>query len=290
MKEQKAILLLLATSFIWGFSFVAQSVSSESIGPFTFNSIRMLIGSLTLLPVAIPVFRRHRGDRVYLKKALTGGILCGICLAAASIVQQIGVSISGAGKGGFITSLYIVIVPFLSLLLGQRIRKAVWLSAAIAIVGMYLLSIGEGFSISKGDLYLIACAFLFAIHIMIIDRVGKDLEGIELSFLQFLSAGIIASVGFLFEGTKASAVASAWLPILYAGIFSCGIAYTLQVIGQKYVQPSHAVLLLSLESVWAAIGGAMILSERLSAKELAGCALVFAAVLIAEIEPQKSST
>ena len=290
MKEQKAILLLLATSFIWGFSFVAQSVSSESIGPFTFNSIRMLIGSLTLLPVVIPVFRRHRGDRVYMKKALTGGILCGICLAAASIVQQIGISMSGAGKGGFITSLYIVIVPFLSLALGQRIRKAVWLSAAIAIVGMYLLSIGEGFSISKGDLYLIACAFLFAIHIMIIDRVGKDLEGIELSFLQFLSAGIIASAGFLFEGTKASAVTSAWLPILYAGIFSCGIAYTLQVIGQKYVRPSRAVFALSLESVWAAIGGAMILSERLSAKELAGCALVFAAVLIAEIEPQKSST
>lgn len=290
MKEQKAILLLLATSFIWGFSFVAQSVSSESIGPFTFNSIRMLIGSLTLLPVVIPVFRRHRGDRVYMKKALTGGILCGICLAAASIVQQIGISMSGAGKGGFITSLYIVIVPFLSLALGQRIRKAVWLSAAIAIVGMYLLSIGEGFSISKGDLYLIACAFLFAIHIMIIDRVGKDLEGIELSFLQFLSAGIIASVGFLFEGAKASAVASAWLPILYAGIFSCGIAYTLQVIGQKYVRPSRAVFALSLESVWAAIGGAIILSERLSAKELAGCALVFAAVLIAEIEPQKSST
>ena len=290
MKERNAVLLLLLTSFIWGLSFVAQSVSTESIGAFTFNGIRMILGAIVLIPFAAKTLKVHIKDKVYMKKMLKGGFLMGLFLGAASMTQQIGIETTDAGKAAFITSLYIVIVPFLSLLLGQRIRKAVWLSAAIAIVGMYLLSIGEGFSISKGDLYLIACAFLFAIHIMIIDRVGKDLEGIELSFLQFLSAGIIASVGFLFEGTKASAVASAWLPILYAGIFSCGIAYTLQVIGQKYVRPSRAVFALSLESVWAAIGGAMILSERLSAKELAGCALVFAAVLIAEIEPQKSST
>ncbi len=290
MKEQKALLLLLLTSLIWGFAFVAQSVSSESVGPFTFNGIRMLIGALVLVPFAIPVLRKHRGDGTYWKKAVKGGILCGLCLGTAAVTQQIGVSLSGAGKGGFITSLYIVLVPFLSLLTGQKIRKAIWLSAVMALAGMYLLSIGEGFSISKGDIYLIICSFLFALHIMVIDITGKDTDGIVLSFFQFLTAGILCSAGMIFEKPEAGAILDAWLPILYAGAFSCGIAYTLQVVGQKYVRPSRAVFALSLESVWAAIGGALILSERLSAKELIGCALVFAAVLIAEIEPQKSST
>ncbi len=290
MKEQKAILLLLLTSLIWGLAFVAQSVSSESVGPFTFNAIRMLLGAITLLPFSLPLFRKHLNDREYWKKAITGGILCGLCLGAASVTQQIGVSSSGAGKGGFITSLYIVIVPFMSLAVGQKIKKNIWISAVIAIIGMYLLSIGEGFSISSGDLWLILCAFLFALHIMVIDHTGKDVDGIVLSFFQFLTAGILCSVGMIFEAPQLSAVLEAWLPILYAGIFSCGIAYTLQVVGQRYVRPSRAVFALSLESVWAAIGGVLILSEKLSAKELIGCLLVFGAVLIAEAEPQKRST
>ena len=291
MKEQKAILLLLLTSLIWGLAFVAQSVSSESIGPFTFNGIRMLIGAVVLLPFAIPLIRKHKGDKDYLKNAIKGGILCGICLGAAAVTQQFGVAASGAGKGGFITSLYIVIVPFMSLALGQKIRKAVWLSALIAMIGMYLLSIGEGFTISQGDIYLIICAVLFALHIMVIDRTGKNTDGIVLSMFQFLTAGILCIIGMmLFENPDMGAILDAWLPIIYAGAFSCGIAYTLQVVAQKYVRPSRAVFALSLESVWAAIGGALILSERLSGREIIGCALVFAAVLIAEIEPQKSST
>ena len=290
MKESKALLLLLLTSLIWGFAFVAQSVSSESVGTFTFNSVRMLIGALVLLPFTIPYFRKHKGDKAYLRNAVKGGILCGICLGAASVTQQIGVSLSGAGKGGFITSLYIIFVPFMSVFVGQKIKKEIWLSAAVALIGMYLLSIGEGFTISSGDLYLILCALLFALHIMVIDRTGKDTDGIVLSFFQFLTAGILAGIGMLFEKPQISSLLEAWLPIVYAGAFSCGVAYTLQVVGQRYVRPSRAVFALSLESVWAAIGGAVILSEKLSAKELIGCALVFAAVLVAELAPQKSST
>ena len=289
MKEQKAILLLLLTSLIWGLSFVAQSVSSESVGPFTFNGIRMLIGALVLIPFALPYIRKHKGDREYWKNAVRGGILCGLCLGAASVTQQIGVGESGAGKGGFITSLYIVIVPFMSLAVGQKIRRTTWLSALIAMIGMYLISIKEGFTVSSGDLWLIACAVLFALHIMMIDRTGKDTDGIILSLFQFLTAGVLCSVGMIAEKPEPSAILSAWLPILYAGAFSCGIAYTLQVIGQRYVRPSRAVFALSLESVWAAIGGMLLLSEKLSLREAIGCALVFAAVLIAEM-PQKSST
>ena len=161
---------------------------------------------------------------------------------------------------------------------------------AVALIGMYLLSIGEGFTISSGDLYLILCALLFALHIMVIDKTGKDTDGIVLSFFQFLTAGILAGIGMIFEKPQLSSLLEAWLPIVYAGAFSCGVAYTLQVVGQRYVRPSRAVFALSLESVWAAIGGAVILSEKLSAKELIGCALVFAAVLVAELAPQKSST
>ena len=206
MKEQKAILLLLLTSLIWGLSFVAQSVSSESVGPFTFNGIRMLIGALVLIPFALPYIRKHKGDREYWKNAVRGGILCGLCLGAASVTQQIGVGESGAGKGGFITSLYIVIVPFMSLAVGQKIRRTTWLSALIATIGMYLISIKEGFTVSSGDLWLIACAVLFALHIMMIDRTGKDTDGIILSLFQFLTAGILCSAGMIAEKPEPSAI------------------------------------------------------------------------------------
>ncbi len=290
MKESKAMLLLLLTSLIWGLAFVAQSVSSESMGPFTFNSIRMLIGAAVLVPFSVPYIRRHKGDRAYWRSAARGGILCGLCLASASVAQQTGVAVSGAGKGGFITSLYIIIVPFMSLAIGQRIQRNVWISAPIAIIGMYLLSIGSGFSISSGDLYLMLCSVLFALHIIVIDLTGRETDGIVLSMLQFLTAGIVCAFGMAAERPSPEAIASQWIPLLYAGVFSCGIAYTLQVVGQRYVRPSHAVFILSLESVWAAIGGALLLSERLSMREAAGCILVFAAVIIAQLSSQKSST
>ena len=285
MKERNAALLLLLTSLIWGLSFVAQSVSSQSIGPFTFNSIRFLIGSAVLVPVALPTILKEHRRPGYWKRTLKGGIVCGLCLASAAVIQQIGIAESGAGKGGFITSLYIIIVPFLSVLFGKKVEKKTWIAGAVAIIGMYLLCLGGSSSgFTRGDIFLLVCALFFSFHIMAIDNLGKDVDGVTLSMLQFLTGGIVTFPGMLAEGPTASAVLSAWLPIVYAGAFSCGIAYTLQVVGQKYVRPQHAVLLLSLESVWAAVGGALILSERMSGQELAGCLLVFAAVIAAQIE------
>ena len=285
MKERNAALLLLLTSLIWGLSFVAQSVSAESIGPFTFNSIRFLIGAVVLVPFALPSILRDRKTPGYWKKTLKGGIICGLCLASAAVIQQIGVAESGAGKGGFITSLYIIIVPFLSVVLGKKVEKKTWIAGVIAIIGMYLLCIGgseTGFS--RGDIFLLICALFFSFHIMAIDITGKDVDGVTLSMFQFLVGGIVTFPGMITEAPSAHAIISAWLPIVYAGAFSCGIAYTLQVVGQKYVRPQHAVLILSLESVWAAVGGAIILSERMNGRELIGCMLVFAAVIAAQIQ------
>ena len=287
MKERNAAMLVLLTSLIWGLSFVAQSVSSESIGPFTFNSIRFLIGAIVLIPFALPAIRRECRDSGYWKRTLKGGIICGICLASAAVIQQIGIAESGAGKGGFITSLYIIIVPFLSVVFGKKVEKKTWIAGIVAIVGMYLLCIGDSSGFSRGDIFLLICALFFSFHIMAIDSVGKDVDGVTLSMFQFLAGSLIAAPGMLIESPGMDAILSAWLPIFYAGAFSCGIAYTLQVVGQKYVRPSHAVLLLSLESVWAAIGGALLLSERMSARESIGCALVFAAVIAAQL-PSKA--
>ena len=268
-------------------SFVAQSVSSDAVGSFTFNGLRMLLGALVLIPFAIPAIRRHAGDRAYLSKALRSGLLLGFLIAAASVVQQYGVAISGAGKGGFITSIYIILVPFISVLMGKRIERRTWIAAAAALLGMYLLCLSSNEGIARGDLFLILCALLFSFHIIAIDKVGKDVDGVVLSMFQFLFGSIIAAPGMIAESPGMDAITSAWLPILYAGAFSCGIAYTLQVVGQRYVRPSHAVLLLSLESVWAAIGGALLLSERMSVRESVGCALVFAAVIAAQLPSRK---
>ncbi len=284
MKERNAALLLLLTSLIWGLSFVAQSVSSESIGPFTFNAVRLIIGALVLIPFAFPGIKKHKGDRKYFQSAMKGGSLCGLLLAAASVSQQAGVAVSGAGKGGFITSLYIIIVPILSILTGRKTTLRTWLCAVVALIGMYFLTLSEGLSLSSGDTMLILCAFIFALHIMAIDKVGKDVDGVLLSMIQFFIGGVISGIGmFIFEKPEASAILEAWLPVFYAGAFSCGIAYTLQIVGQKYMNPDHAVLILSLESVWAAIGGALILSERMTGKELLGCVLVFAAVIVSQM-------
>lgn len=282
MKQRNALALLLLTSFIWGLSFVAQSVSADNIGPFTFNGIRMLIGALVLLPMSYKRIRKAGAEE---RKGLVKvGLVCGILLATASMAQQYGVINSTAGKAGFITSLYIIIVPFLSVVLKKKVGKKIWVSALIALAGMYMLCMKEGFSLSKGDAYLVICAFLFALHIMAIDMLARDYDGVSVSMLQFLFSGILCSIGMIaFESPRPESIAAAWLPIIYAGVFSCGIAYTLQVIGQKYVQPTLATLALSLESVWAAVGGAVILSERMSVREAAGCLLVFSAVLLAQV-------
>lgn len=291
MKERNAVLLLLLTSFIWGLSFVAQSVSTESIGAFTFNGIRMILGAIVLIPFAAKTLKVHIKDKVYMKKMLKGGFLMGLFLGAASMTQQIGIETTDAGKAAFITSLYMIIVPFISRIFGKKIEKKIWFCAMIALIGMYMLCLSRGMSIGRGDIFLVLCAILFSCHILVIEKVSKDSDGVELSLFQFLFGGIMCSIGMLvFERPDFQSIKEASLPLAYAGFLSCGVAYTLQTVAQKYVQATKATLALSLESVWAAIGGALILSERLSVNEIIGSALVFLAVLLAQLDVHLPNT
>ncbi len=287
-------LLLALTALIWGSAFVAQSVGMDYIGPFTFNSIRSFMGGIVLLPVIFIMKRQRRkngqgapssGDR---KTLIIGGICCGIALAAASSLQQIGIVYTSAGKAGFITALYILIVPVMGLFLGRRAGLKVWIGVALAVAGMYFLCITDGFSISKGDFLVFLCAIVFSVHILVIDHFAPKVDGVALSCIQFFVCGILCAVPmFVQEQPRISEILAAWMPLAYAGVLSCGVAYTLQVIAQKNTDPTVASLLLSLESVFSVLTGWVILGERLSGRELFGCALVFAAVLLAQIPGKK---
>lgn len=225
------------------------------------------------------------------RSTLIGGICCGIALGAASCLQQVGISMTTAGKAGFITALYIVIVPVLGIFIGKKIPKITWLCVAIAVAGFYLLCVNEGFSISRGDLTVLGCAVLFSIHILLIDHfVSLGVDGVLMSCIQFFVAGALSLVlTLLFEEPSLTAILSAKVSILYAGILSSGVGYTLQITAQKHTDPTIATLLMSLESVFAALSGWLILHETLFPKELLGCALVFAAVILAQIPlPQKA--
>ena len=287
MKERNAILLLLITSLIWGFAFVAQSNAADSIGPLTYNGVRMLIGAMALLPLTYKKLKVHLKDKAYTKKLIKAGLLCASCLGCASVLQQAGIAYTTAGKAGFITSLYMLIVPIISLFLGKRISKKVWICVFAGIVGAYLLSMNEGFSIAKGDFLVLLCAIVFALHIMVIDYFGKDVDGVELSQMQFFFAGIVCVIlMFFFEDVNFRAIKSVSGAILYSGVMSCGVAYTLQIVAQKHVSPAPATLTMSLESVWAAIGGALILGERMTIKEVIGCCILFSAVVVSQL-PEK---
>ncbi|WP_346907003.1 DMT family transporter [Faecalicatena orotica] len=295
--------LLVLTALIWGSAFVAQSVGMDYMGPFTFNSLRCLMGGLVLLPVIWimgrkdpkgPAYRtdsrsieegqKKRGDK---KILLTGGLCCGIALAAASSLQQIGLVYTSAGKAGFITALYILIVPVLGLFLGKKVGLKTWIGVGLAIIGMYFLCIKEGFFISYGDFLVMICAFIFSLHILIIDYFSPKVDGVKLSCIQFWVAGILCAVPMIIsEKPTFEAVAAAWLPLLYAGVLSCGVAYTLQIIAQKNTDPTVASLILSMESVFAALAGWILINETLSPKEIFGCVLVFTAIILAQL-PQK---
>ncbi len=292
-KKMRGNLMLLLTALIWGTAFVAQSAGMDHVQPFTYNGIRTLIGGLVLIPVILlfdrlkPAESRPSAEeqRVINKNSLLGGVCCGVVLCVASCFQQFGVSMTTAGKAGFITALYIVIVPLMGVFIKKKIPKIIWLCVAIAVAGFYLLCVKEGFSIGTGDLLVLCCAFFFSIHIMVIDHftAGK-VDGVRMSCVQFLVAGIMAIVlMFLFEEPTLASVWNARVSILYAGVMSCGVAYTLQILGQKDTDPTTATLLMSLESVFAALSGWVLLHESLSLKEIFGCALVFVAVILAQI-------
>lgn len=297
MKKQqiplKNSLLLLLTATIWGVAFVAQSVGMDYVGGFTFNMARSLIGSAVLLPVIWFMGRNSSkkaeetqgsGSR---KDLLWGGLACGILMCLASNFQQFGIKYTTVGKAGFITACYIVLVPILGLFLKKKCSPFIWLAVAMSVAGLYLLCITDGFSIGKGDILVLICAVLFSFHILVIDYYSSKVDGVKLSCIQFLVCGILSGIpALIFEKPEMSAVLTAWQPILYAGVMSCGVAYTLQIIGQKNMNPTVASLILSLESCISVLAGWVILGQQLSAREITGCVIMFAAIILAQL-PQK---
>ncbi len=293
MKTKNAFILLL-TAAIWGVAFVAQSEAADHIGAFTFNSIRALLGAVVLLPV-IFFLKKHKTIN---KTAIKGGVLCGIFLFIASMFQQYGIERSTVGKAGFLTALYIVLVPIVSII-GSAVSKlfnkdgereedsrrkiTIWigLSVLLALAGLYFLCIKEGFRLEFGDLLLIICAFCFTGQILVIDRYTTTCDGVVLACIEFFTMFVLAFPGmFMVDKVNLIDVKNAALPLLYTGVGSCGIAYTLQMIGQKDSNPTIASLIMSFESVISAIAGWLILGQVLSGREILGCVLMFAAIIL----------
>lgn len=295
-KAMRSNLMLILTAFIWGVAFVAQSVGMDYVGPFTFNSVRNFVGALVLLPciklldrINPPAAPAENGKIDHGGPTLIiGGILCGICLAVASSFQQIGIAYTTVGKAGFITAMYIVIVPILGLFIKKKVRIIAWISVAISVVGLYLLCMTESLSLSKGDFLVLICAFCFALHIMVIDYFSPKVDGVRMSCIQFLTCGIICAFpALLTESPDIHSILAAWLPILYAGALSSAVGYTLQIVAQKNTDPVIASLLMSLESAFSLLAGWVILNQRLSPRELCGCALMFAAIILSQLPEKK---
>ncbi len=288
--------LLMLTALIWGTAFVAQSVGMDHLGPFAFTAVRNYIGFVTLLPVIALAARMRTGkaeeepNAPVLKKWTMPlwGTACGLLLGSATLLQQAGMQTASPGKAGFLTALYIVIVPVLGIFLGRRPGWKVWTGVVLALIGAYLLSVKGGEGIATGDLLVIGSAVVFSLHILVVDFVPAGVDGVKLSCVQFLVAALLSTVlALLFEKFTLSDVLSAWVPLLYTGVISSGVGYTLQILGQRTVNPTVASLILSLESVFAAFAGWVLLSQPLSLKELVGCALVFAAVVLAQLPGRK---
>ena len=296
IKRRKAFvssLLLTLAAFIWGTAFVAQSAGLELIGNFTFLCLRSCLAVVVLTPVSWYIFRsnrrkvgegEHGENKTFISKRLVlGGVLCGGAVCLASLVQQYGIIYSSVGKSGFLTTLYILIVPVLGLIFKRRVKPVLWLCIAIATCGMYFLCVTESGSVGIGGVFLVMCAFLFAVQIMIVDYFVQTVDGVRLSLVQFGVSAVISAIGmFAFENPDPVAIGQAWLSIFYAGVLSSGIAFTLQIVAQKNLNPTVASLLMSLESVFAALAGAFF-GERLSGREIFGCALVFLAIIIAQL-------
>ncbi len=316
--KAKSNLLLLITSVVWGFAFVAQKAGT-SLEPFTYNGIRIMVGCISLLPVIAFFSKRKKlaGEHVVGDKMtgdapsadtfasgsnteerrsdlINGGIVCGILLAIASNLQQFGIYMNtDAGKAGFITSLYIVLVPVLGIFLKKKVGMRMWLCVLTGAIGFYLLSMagkGDGFTLEKGDFFVLLCAIVFSLHILAVDHFSPRCDGVKLSCLQFFVAGVISIFCmFFFESPKMADILACWLPILYAGVMSSGVGYTLQILGQKGAEPSTASLIMSLEAVFAVLGGALIFRESLSFVEAIGCIVIFAAVIISQLPSKKVS-
>ena len=290
MRRKNAFMLFL-TAFIWGTAFVAQSVGMDYLGPFGFNGIRSLIGGVALLPCIyiLGKINKNSNEKGDVKTMAAGGICCGLALFAASSMQQIGIQYTTAGKAGFITAFYIVLVPVFGIFLGKKTGWKIWLAVALALAGLYFLCITESFSVGRGDIYVFIGALLFTVHILVIDYFAPRTDGVKMSCIQFFVAGILSMFPMAaFETTTVEGIMRSWGPLLYAGVLSSGVAYTLQIIGQKNMNPTVASLILSLESCISVLAGWAILGEQLSVREGVGCILMFAAIVLAQI-PEKQS-
>lgn len=286
--SNRSELLLLITAIIWGFAFVAQRAGMEYIGPFTFNGIRFALGSLVLLPFIIwrkKVQGRHDNNISASKPKpfWIAGIIAGVVLFGGASLQQVGITQTTAGKAGFITGLYVIIVPIIGIFKQQHPGKALWAGALLAVIGMYLLSITGNLKLKNGDFLVFLSAFLWAAHVQVIDFFSGRVDVLKLAALQFAICSIASiCIAFITEIITLPSILQASIPILYGGILSVGIAYTLQVVAQQKANPSHAAIILSLETVFAALGGWMILDEKLSARALVGCSLMLGGMLIAQ--------
>lgn len=292
----KNLCLLLLASMIWGTGFVAQAVGMDHLGPFAFNAIRSFVGGVALIPVLLFFGRfksaeRKAEERANRKTLLIGGLCCGLALGVASCLQQVGMQYTTVGKAGFITAMYIVIVPILGLFFHKKVGVKLWISVVVAMFGLYLLCMSGSLQLQKGDLLVLLCALAFSGHIMVIDHFSPKVDGVQMSCIQFFVASLFSMVCMLgAEGVPAVGdVFQSWAPILYAGILSSGVGYTLQIVGQKGVNPTIASLILSLESVMSVLAGWLFLHQGMSGREILGCMLMFVAIILAQLPERKKA-
>lgn len=288
-KKLKGNLILLITAIIWGSGFVCQSIGMEHIGPNTFMGLRTLLGGIVVLPLALTSKKDNGTSEKSGKSLLKGGILCGILLCIASTVQTVGLRYTTAANSGFITAMYIIFVPFFGIFAKKKVGIRTCVGAVIALTGLYLLSVaGTDFSLNKGDLITLLCAVVFSFHIMAVDYFSPKVNGIQLSCLQFfVCAAINLIIMLIFERPSVSVIKECWVSIAYSGIFSCGIGYTGQILGQKYTDPAPATIIMSMESVFAAVGGFLILHESLGFVKIIGCLMMLAAIIYVQLPARK---
>ncbi len=305
MKSQKTKgnMLLLLTAFIWGVSFISQSKGVETVPPIAFNGIRSVLGGLVLLPVIffLDSQKKRNGQPVQKmdRTLLIAGLVCGVFLCLASTLQTIGMLETSPGKAGFITALYMVIVPIIGLFMGKRPRPIILLSVLVAVAGLYFMCITPGeLSLNTGDLWVFCCAFIFSGHILAIDHFSPKVDGVKLACLQFFVCGIINLIWMCFDEIPSfSTVMNAWMSIGYSGVLSCGVAYTLQIVGQKYTDPTSASILMSLESVFATLATVVLIAlgwnltgGAMTIREIAGCVLMFVAIVLVQLPERQKAT
>ncbi|PAV47841.1 EamA family transporter [Pseudomonas sp. HAR-UPW-AIA-41] len=285
----RADLLMLLTAMIWGAAFVAQRAGMEAIGPFLFTGLRFAMGALVLLPLFFwkPAGARHEP---FNRGLLAGGIAMGLALTLGINLQQVGLLFTSVTNSGFITGLYVIIVPLLGLALGHKTGMGTWLGASLAVVGMFLLSVGDNFQVASGDWLQLAGAFVWGVHVLLVGFFASRHDAIRLAVIQFITCAVVSLIlAAVLEEIRFDAILQAGPALLYGGLIAVGIGYTLQVVAQQHAIPSHAAIILSLEAVFAAIAGAVFLSEELALKGYIGCALMFAGMLLAQLWPRKAA-